>query len=741
MFRVTSRQRLVSWDAFDASLNEDSDTIKGNNAIIRSSATDTHPLLLQLAAANPNDKEDGDKIHTSITRAVWIEPQEENDDDEGEWKGKEQGSSWDQHRASDRDKKVNNGKKRDRSSCHRPNGCRPILPCTTASSTTAACRHTRIRTDFCDLANELKIAILSFLTASELRAFSETNTSNLLLTRTHLVWFHLFANKWPRIFTPAAASSAIGITYTDDSSIPMAAYHKKATTPQQLLRVEEQEEEHSLVNLSVIHKLAQQPHPTCIDPNIMKMTTNSGFSSRNTKVSMYRTFYMRDKEEECNNNSVQVIQYTGVVGCGDRCIRSDQSFPHAIDDQRTTKRWCPQSIFDLLCRGGTSTLTLMDEGALALVVPSSGRSTNTSNSASTRFPSITSTPTTTTPENITSTQHPYHHPANIFFRSWNLCGITTLKPFVSPYVTHIQHKDPKTKNDMEQRRVNVSPRLFAYFEITIHERDESQEPSRIPPLAVGSSSISQEEVSQSQQQHRNTIRARRASWQRPTSTNSNNHQNNVENVSYGGNDDNTTNEEFGNDDDDGSAGLLFTTSSECVAIGLANEIFDWKKRMPGWDKNSYGYHGDDGGIFHGKGDMLRRFGPTYGVGDTVGCGIDYANQGIFFTINGQFLGYAWKHVNLQQPLRPTIGIDTHTPISCNFGERPFVFDVSTPFTTPQHRALIETAFSGFPNSASYDHHCNTITNKTNYGSTHFHSVTIRRFNPMNRSMFHPGSAR
>jgi hypothetical protein len=58
------------------------------------------------------------------------------------------------------------------------------------------------------------------------------------------------------------------------------------------------------------------------------------------------------------------------------------------------------------------------------------------------------------------------------------------------------------------------------------------------------------------------IRARHA--------NSKNHQNNVENVSYG-----TTNEEFGNyDDDDGSAGLLFTTSSECVAIGLADEIFD-----------------------------------------------------------------------------------------------------------------------------------------------------------------------
>ena len=210
----------------------------------------------------------------------------------------------------------------------------------------------------------------------------------------------------------------------------------------------------------------------------------------------------------------------------------------------------------------------------------------------------------------------YHPTNNVFCRSWSLCGITTLKPFVSPYVTHTQEN--KDNTGMKEKIVNISPRLFAYFEITLYEPEKSQE----LPSIVSSSTYSRG--------GRTNRRASRQSFL----------------------------QDDPNEDD--------VPTSECVAIGLASEEFvDWDDRMPGWDKYSYGYHGDDGGIFHGKGHMIRRFGPRYGTGDTVGCGIDYANQSIFFCLNGQFLGYAFEKVDLKQSLIPVIGVDTHIPIGCN----------------------------------------------------------------------------
>lgn len=35
--------------------------------------------------------------------------------------------------------------------------------------------------------------------------------------------------------------------------------------------------------------------------------------------------------------------------------------------------------------------------------------------------------------------------------------------------------------------------------------------------------------------------------------------------------------------------------------------------MPGWDNNSYGYHGDDGKIFHGEA-CDENYGPTFLTG-------------------------------------------------------------------------------------------------------------------------------
>ena len=140
-------------------------------------------------------------------------------------------------------------------------------------------------------------------------------------------------------------------------------------------------------------------------------------------------------------------------------------------------------------------------------------------------------------------------------------------------------------------------------------------------------------------------------------------------------------------------GFVRHNATDCVAVGVATESFHIHSRMPGWDCLSFGYHGDDGGIFHASGGMVKRFGPSFGAGDTVGCGIDYVNQGIFFTLNGEFLGYGWKGIDvefLQNDLYPVVGVDTNNPICCNFGSQPFAFDLSS--FIMKHEELIRSPY-------------------------------------------------
>jgi hypothetical protein len=85
----------------------------------------------------------------------------------------------------------------------------------------------------------------------------------------------------------------------------------------------------------------------------------------------------------------------------------------------------------------------------------------------------------------------------------------------------------------------------------------------------------------------------------------------------------------------------------------------------------------------------------------VGCGVDYGAGGIFFTLNGKFLGYGWTGLldnhggtsELAQlgDLYPTVGVDTKCPIAFNFGDRPFAFDLSS--FTEQHCDLIQGSLS------------------------------------------------
>ena len=59
--------------------------------------------------------------------------------------------------------------------------------------------------------------------------------------------------------------------------------------------------------------------------------------------------------------------------------------------------------------------------------------------------------------------------------------------------------------------------------------------------------------------------------------------------------------------------------------------------MPGWYHGSWGYHGDDG-LKYPNYVVGEPYGPTYGTGDVIGCGVDFESGIAFFTKNGEKLG-------------------------------------------------------------------------------------------------------
>jgi len=117
------------------------------------------------------------------------------------------------------------------------------------------------------------------------------------------------------------------------------------------------------------------------------------------------------------------------------------------------------------------------------------------------------------------------------------------------------------------------------------------------------------------------------------------------------------------------------------------------ERLPGWEQESWAYHGDDGKSFFGESQgQGRSYGPTFGVGDTVGCGVNFSTGTAFFTKNGVFLGkspinckrdakltelgnafHDLRHVKLY----PSVGMKKQPPVHlrANFGQEPFVFDI------------------------------------------------------------------
>jgi hypothetical protein len=324
-----------------------------------------------------------------------------------------------------------------------------------------------------DLASDVQICIASFLTLDDARNLScASRDMHALIQNESFLWKQWCFQQWPNL--PRDAVSFV------DESMQSTPFHKSNSAGP---------------NYSKLLQERAISYPTCVGDD---------------GTLPYR---LRTRRTVFSALAPTKIQFTGTVGTGDRCIRSDEPMPQP-------HRFRHRGMFPFLCRGEIR-----------------------------------------------------------------------CKPFCSPFVDSLG-------------QIQLTPRLVAYFEVTITALPGAPQPN------------------------------------------------------------------------------------DCVAIGLSRRDFSTHGRMPGWDHLSYGYHGDDGGLFHNGGDMIRRFGPSFGPGDIVGCGLDYLHGGIFFTLNGEFLGYGWTQLNLDASFYPTIGVDTNSVLEANFGASAFSFDLAN-FCKEQRRQQLQ----------------------------------------------------
>lgn len=92
-------------------------------------------------------------------------------------------------------------------------------------------------------------------------------------------------------------------------------------------------------------------------------------------------------------------------------------------------------------------------------------------------------------------------------------------------------------------------------------------------------------------------------------------------------------------------------ANQYIAIGWCREDYPQTRKQPGWERHTYGYHGDDGRAYSGSG-YGKRFGPTFGTGQTVGTGLVLprasGGQGacVFYTLDGELVGTPFKRCGM-----------------------------------------------------------------------------------------------
>ncbi|KAI4205879.1 MAG: hypothetical protein LQ350_000064 [Teloschistes chrysophthalmus] len=119
--------------------------------------------------------------------------------------------------------------------------------------------------------------------------------------------------------------------------------------------------------------------------------------------------------------------------------------------------------------------------------------------------------------------------------------------------------------------------------------------------------------------------------------------------------------------------ILAKGKDPTIGIGFSGPKVSLEK-LPGWEPDSWGWHGDDGNTFGGQ-TLGKKYGPTFTTGDVVGCGINFMTGCAFFTKNGNHQGTAFRELK-DIVVYPSVGMRrSNAQVTVNFGQRPFVYDI------------------------------------------------------------------
>ncbi|KAF3484172.1 ran-binding protein [Arthroderma uncinatum] len=124
--------------------------------------------------------------------------------------------------------------------------------------------------------------------------------------------------------------------------------------------------------------------------------------------------------------------------------------------------------------------------------------------------------------------------------------------------------------------------------------------------------------------------------------------------------------------------ILAKPKEGMIGVGFSNNKASLE-RLPGWEQDSWAYHGDDGKTFFGDNQgQGRPYGPTFTINDTIGCGIIFSTGSAFFTKNGSYLGNAFRDLKPSK-LYPSVGMRKQpgAHVRANFGQFPFIFDIDS----------------------------------------------------------------